>query len=239
MRRERLTSRLGGAEAPSLTLVSAPAGFGKTTLLAEWLAGTGRTAWLSLDAGNNDRVVFWAYVIAALQTVEPAILGSSPASVEPALAALLNQLDALEDDLVLVLDDYHVIASSDIHEQLTFLLEHLPPEMHLVIGSRADPPLPLPRLRARGELVELRAADLRFTEEEAAAYLADHVSKPVVGYIAGLTAPPGKTMGHAGAIVSGSSGGGRAKVEALEAVGVRVGRTPTQVAQIAIEILGA
>ncbi|MDQ4089307.1 MAG: LuxR C-terminal-related transcriptional regulator [Actinomycetota bacterium] len=172
MRRERLTSRLGGAsQAPALTLVSAPAGFGKTTLLAEWLAGTGRTAWLSLDAGDNDPVVFWAYVVAALQTVvDPAILASSPASVEAALATLVNELDALEDDLVMVLDDYHVIESAPIHEQLGFLLEHLPPNVHLVIGSRADPPLPLARLRARGELVELRAADLRFTTDEAVAY---------------------------------------------------------------------
>lgn len=171
MRRERLTSRLGrGGQAPSLTLVSAPAGFGKTTLLAEWLAGSSRTAWVSLDAGDNDPGVFWAYVVAALQTVEPAISALSPASVEPSLASLLNELDALDDEVVLVLDDYHAIESVPIHEQLAFLLEHLPPNVHLVIGSRADPPLPLPRLRARGELRELRAADLRFTTDEAVAY---------------------------------------------------------------------
>ncbi len=181
MRRERLTSRLGrGRQVPSLTLVSAPAGFGKTTLLAEWLGATGRTAWFSIDADDNDPAVFWAYVFAALQSVEPAvgrtaasILGSSAGSVEPALASLLNDLDTLEDGIVLVLDDYHLIDSTDIHEQLTFLLEHLPRQVHLVIGSRADPPLPLPRLRARGELVEVRAADLRFTADEAVSYFND------------------------------------------------------------------
>lgn len=168
--RERLTSRLVAAgQVSALTLVSAPAGFGKTTLLAEWLGGVGRTAWLSLDAGDNDPVVFWAYVVAALQTVEPDLL-ASPASVESGLASLLNQLDALDDGVFLVLDDYHVIESVPIHEQLAFVLDHLPPNLHLVIGSRADPPLPLARLRARGDLVELRAADLRFTTDEAAAY---------------------------------------------------------------------
>ena len=178
VRRPRLTNRLAGDhEAPALTLVSAPAGFGKTTLLAEWLAHTKRTAWFSIDAGDNEPGVFWAYVVTALQSVEPgvghramAILGSSPASAEPALASLLNDLDALDDDIVLVLDDYHVIESTDIHQALTFVLEHLPRSVHLVIGSRSDPPLPLPRLRARGELVEIRAADLRFTTEEAASY---------------------------------------------------------------------
>ena len=160
--------------------MSAPAGFGKSTLLAEWRAGTGRTAWFSIDADDNDPAVFWAYVVAALQSVEPAVgraaasvLGTSPGSVEPALASLLNDLDALEDSIVLVLDDYHVIESVHIHEQLTFLLEHLPANVHLVIGSRADPPLPLPRLRARGALVEIRAADLRFTTDEAVAYFND------------------------------------------------------------------
>ncbi len=124
--------------------------------------------------------MFWAYVIAALQSVEPgvgetamSVLASSPASVGPALASLVNDLDALEHDVVLVLDDYHVIESTDIHDGLTFLLEHLPPSLHLVIGSRADPPLPLPRLRARGELVEIRAAELRFTTDEAASYFND------------------------------------------------------------------
>lgn len=97
-------------------------------------------------------------------------VGSSPASIEPALASLLNGLDALEADVVLVLDDYHVIDSTEIHEELTYLLEHLPPGVHLVIGSRADPPLPLPRLRARGGLVEIRASDLRFTTDEVASY---------------------------------------------------------------------
>jgi LuxR family maltose regulon positive regulatory protein len=179
--RPRLTARFGGGrDRAPLTLLSAPAGFGKTTLLAEWLAHEERTAWLSIDPGDNDPAVFWTYVIAALQSVEPtvgatatSILEASLRSVEPALTSLLNDLDALDHDVVLVLDDYHVIQSTQIHDGLTFLLEHLPSNVHLVIGSRADPPLPLPRLRARGELVEVRAADLRFTIDEAASYFND------------------------------------------------------------------
>ena len=181
VRRPRLVTRLGeGRDRPALTLVSAPAGFGKTTLLAEWLGGTERTAWFSIDAGANDPPVFWAYVIRAFQSVAPgvgetatSILGTSPASVEPVIAALLNDLDALDGDVELVLDDYHVVESAEVHEGMTFLVEHLPPNVHVVIASRADPPLPLPRLRARGELVEIRAADLRFTGDEAAAYFND------------------------------------------------------------------
>ena len=177
--RPRLGTRLGdGRDRPSLTLVSAPAGFGKTTLLAEWLAGTDRTAWFSVDAADNDPSVFWAYVIRALQTVAPAvgetataILASSPVAVESALASLLNDLDALDGDVHLVLDDYHVVEATQIHDGMAFLLDHLPPTVHLVVATRADPPLPLPRLRARGELLEIRAADLRFTGDEAAAYL--------------------------------------------------------------------
>ena len=183
--RPRLAERLNrGAEA-KLTLVSAPAGFGKTTLLAECLAAAPAhersVAWLSLDPSDNDPTVFWVYLIAALQTVAPelnpgagalALLQSpGPPPIETVLATLLNELSALPQEVVLVLDDYHVIDARDIQTGMSFLLDHLPPRLHLVIASRADPPLPLARLRARGELVEVRAADLRFLPDEAAAYL--------------------------------------------------------------------
>jgi LuxR family transcriptional regulator, maltose regulon positive regulatory protein len=180
--RPRLDERLSHVGESPLTLVSAPAGFGKTTLLAEWLptmAADGRSvAWLSLDQRDNDPAVFWAYLVTALETAVPGvgaaarvILQSSQPSMETVLATLLNDLDAAADDVVLVLDDYHVIESLDVQDALAFLLEHLPPQIHLVIAGRADPTLPLARLRARGELLEIRAADLRFTPDEAATYL--------------------------------------------------------------------
>ncbi|MEP7192821.1 MAG: LuxR C-terminal-related transcriptional regulator [Actinomycetota bacterium] len=180
--RPRLSERLSDGSESALTLVSAPAGFGKTTLLTEWLSATqsrGRSAaWLSLDQPDNDPARFWTYLIAALQTAAHGVgegalslLQSPQAPIEAVLATLLNDLSAISDDVVLVLDDYHVIDSLDVHEGMAFLLEHLPMQIHLVIASRADPALPLPRLRARGELVEIRAADLRFTPDEAAEYL--------------------------------------------------------------------
>ncbi|MFH5823390.1 helix-turn-helix transcriptional regulator [Georgenia sp. AZ-5] len=182
MPRPRLIERLGGGGEPALTLVSAPAGFGKTTLLTEWLAtapADGRSvAWLSLDQRDNDPALFWTYLVAALETAAPgvgggalALLQSSPSQVDAVLATLLNDLHAVAHDVVLVLDDYHVISSRDVHDGMGFLLEHLPPHIHLVIAGRADPGLPLSRLRGRGELVEIRAADLRFTRDEAAEYL--------------------------------------------------------------------
>ena len=162
-------------------LVSAPAGFGKTTLLAAWLAsGQHRAGWLSLDQGDNRTRSFWTYVIAALQRASPgvgaaalALLDESDAPIESVLGLLLNDLGPLPQDLVLVLDDYHLIDAHEIHAQMVFLLDHLPPHVHVVMASRADPSFPLARLRARGELVELRAGDLRFTSDEAAAYLND------------------------------------------------------------------
>ena len=172
-----------GVEA-KLTLVSAPAGFGKTTLLAEWLAATSRherrsSAWLSLDPSDNQPATFWSYVIAALRTVAAGVGATSlallqapqPPPIEAVLTTLLNELSATSTPAVLVLDDYHLIDAQEIHDGVAFLLDHLPPHVHLVIATRADPPLPLARLRARGELAEIRAADLRFTADEAAAYL--------------------------------------------------------------------
>ena len=181
MTRPRLVDRLSRNNDARLTLVSAPAGFGKTTLLAAWLTSAprpeGLTAWLSLDQSDNDPTAFWTYVIAALQTVAPAV-GTRPLAlieagqppIEVVLGALLNQLNAFSKDLVLVLDDYHVIDHGQIHDGMAFFVDRLPPHVHLVMASRADPPLPLARLRARGELVEIRAADLRFTSDEAASY---------------------------------------------------------------------
>jgi LuxR family maltose regulon positive regulatory protein len=175
--RGRLGERLAGAT--GLTLVSAPAGFGKTTLLTEWLAVDGRAAaWLSLDERDNDSASYWSYLVAALKTAAPGVgatavslLQSSQPPIEAVLSALLNDLSAIEYDVVLVLDDYHVIEAREIHDGMTFLVEHLPPQVQLVIASRADPALPLARLRARGELVEIRSADLRFTADEVAEYL--------------------------------------------------------------------
>ncbi|MDB9526309.1 LuxR C-terminal-related transcriptional regulator [Oscillatoria sp. CS-180] len=164
-----------------LTLISAPAGFGKTTLLAEWVAAglTRSVAWVSLDQTDNDPAVFWAYFITALQNVQPGLGERSlsllqspqPPPIESVLMTLLNELTTVEEDVVLILDDYHVIVTPAIHNGLGFLLSHLPSEMHLVIASRADPPLALARLRSHGELTELRAIDLRFTPDEAAAFL--------------------------------------------------------------------
>ena len=191
--RPRLSERLSHGAESALTLVSAPAGFGKTTLLAQWLAtapADGRpVAWLSLDQRDNDPALFWTYLVGALKTAVQGV-GASALSLlqshqppgEAALATLLNDLDAISDDVVLVLDDYHVIEARDVQEGMAFLLENLPPQIHLVIASRADPPLPLARLRGRGELVEIRATDLRFTPDEAAAYL-----NQVMGLV--LTAP--------------------------------------------------
>jgi LuxR family transcriptional regulator, maltose regulon positive regulatory protein len=166
--RPRLIERLSLQAEPALTLVSAPAGFGKTTLLAEWLAAVSadgrRVAWLSLDKSDNDPALFWTYLIGALRTAADGVGGpaltllqSPQPPMEAVLATLLNELSALPDDVVLVLDDYHVIDAREVQDGMAFLLEHLPPQLHLVIAGRADPVLPLARLRGRGELVEIRA----------------------------------------------------------------------------------
>ncbi|MEJ2209844.1 MAG: AAA family ATPase, partial [Anaerolineae bacterium] len=163
-----------------MTLVSAPAGFGKTTLLSHWLHQTDRpVTWLSLDEGDNDLARFLAYLIAALQRIDPDIGPSArammqaprgPSRPEPLLTTLINDIVAAAQPFVLVLDDYHVIDTAPIHKAVSFLLDHVPQGMHLVIATRADPPLPLARLRGRGQLTELHATDLRFTPGEAEAY---------------------------------------------------------------------
>ena len=181
--RPRLLARLEAGLAGPLTLIAAPAGFGKTTLLADWLGRSAATsrhvAWLALDAGDADPLQFLRYFIAAIQTIAPAIgAGTLPLlsaaqvpPIETLLPLLLNDLVRLPERSILVLDDYHVVDAPAVHRALAFLLDHLPTRLHLVIASRADPPLPLSRLRARGQLTELRAHDLRFTPEEAAMFL--------------------------------------------------------------------
>jgi LuxR family transcriptional regulator, maltose regulon positive regulatory protein len=178
--RLRLIEHLNEGLHHRLTLICAPAGFGKSTLISEWLASSERqAAWLSLEEGDNDPTRFLAYLVAALQTVEAtigegvlsALQSPQPPPTESVLTSLLNEIATVEDDLVLVLDDYHVIDTRPVDAALTFLLEHLPPHLHLVIATREDPHLPLARLRARGQLSELRAADLRFTLSEAAGFL--------------------------------------------------------------------
>src|SRR6266699_3753122 len=215
--RPRLLERLNEDLHRKLTLLAAPAGFGKTTLVSEWVEGIERpTAWLSLDEGDNDPARFLAYLVAALQTIAAnigeGVLGvlqaSQPPPPEAMLTALLNEITTLPDHFVLVLDDYHVIDARPVDIALTYLVEHLPPQMHLVIATREDPQLPLARLRARGQLIELRAADLRFTASEAAAFLnqamglnlsaADiaRLSDRTEGWIAGLQFAALSLQGH-------------------------------------------
>lgn len=184
--RSRLFERLNAGLARKLILVSAPAGFGKTMLVSDWLRQTHLpTAWLSLDPDDNDPTLFLSYFIAALQTLPGlgesdvgesalAMLRASqpqPPPVEALLTTLINELVTVPATFALVLDDYHLIQAQPIHHALIFLLDHLPPTMHLVLITRADPPLPLARLRGRGQLTELRQTDVRFTAEEAAEFL--------------------------------------------------------------------
>jgi LuxR family maltose regulon positive regulatory protein len=211
--RPRLIERLNSGLHRKLTLISAPAGFGKTTLVSEWVSDfrlpisdfgldslvgesiqnpklvlkgsaiQNRVAWLSLDEGDNDPTHFLSYVVAALQVITPnlgsgvlAALQSAQPLAEPSgreaiLTALLNEITTLPHKFILVLDDYHLIDAKVVDQALTFLLDHLPPQMHLVITTREDPHLPLARYRAQGQLTEVRAADLRFTTTEAAEFL--------------------------------------------------------------------
>lgn len=192
--RERLVDELrtGSATMPRLVLVSAPAGFGKTTLLTQWLTpGRAedpdqdrrphalRVAWLSLDADDAEPRVFLTHLVAALQATDPEVGAEARAlmdsergvPVEDVVASLVSDLDALAGATVVALDDYHVIDDAEVHRAVAFLLDHLPPQVTVAMTTRADPPLPLPRLRARGELLEVRAADLRFTAEEADDFL--------------------------------------------------------------------
>ncbi|MGD8792713.1 MAG: LuxR C-terminal-related transcriptional regulator, partial [Anaerolineae bacterium] len=199
--------QLAGGFARRLTLVCAPAGFGKTTLVSEWLGSLDLAhAWLSLDGGDNDPARFLAYLVAALQTIDPGLgqavqaMAQAPQAppAEALLTSLINDLANAPRPLILVVDDYHVIHTLAIHQQLTFLVEHQPPRMHLVLSTREEPPLPLSRLRARGQMVDVRQADLRFSVDETADFMqrtvglalaADDVSalrKRTEGWVAGL-----------------------------------------------------
>jgi LuxR family maltose regulon positive regulatory protein len=190
--RPRLVERLdeGLRTGRKLTLISAPAGFGKTTLLSEWIAGcTGDVciAWVSLDKRDNDPICFLTYLVAAVQAIQPdlgegawtIIQSPQPPAAEMVLTALINDLadrarpGRQVTPVVLVLDDCHEVTAEPVHDALVFLLDHLPPQMHVVMATRVDPPWPLGRLRARQEMTELRAGDLRFTPEETARFLND------------------------------------------------------------------
>jgi LuxR family maltose regulon positive regulatory protein len=183
---ELLTANLAGP----LTVLSAPAGSGKTTLLGAWRATAGRDvplAWVSLDSGDNDPERFWRYVLAALGRAHPDLsslvedLLASPELPSPTrlLARLINAVSTVDVDLVLALDDYHLIAHQEIHQAIGFLVHHVPPNLHLLISSRADPPLPLARLRAAGTVSELRAIDLRFSETEADSFFREVMGVPL------------------------------------------------------------
>src|SRR6266700_3398746 len=226
---ERLQQGVGGA----LTLLSAPAGFGKTTLLAQWRASTrAPVAWLSLEPEDNELTRFLTYLIAALQTLDPHLGAPAlallrppqPTERETVLTVLANDLLRWQgEDFALVLDDYHVVEAPAIHQALTSLVEHLPPQMHLIIVTRADPPLPLARLRARGQLSELRAAELRFRAAEAGIFLEEvmglHLAQEDVatlqahteGWIAGLQLAALSLQGRANAsdVLSAFSGSHR------------------------------
>jgi LuxR family maltose regulon positive regulatory protein len=181
VQRPRLAGRLEASLAARLTLAIAPAGFGKTTLISAWIHALpiAQAAWLSLDEGDNVPLRFMSHLIAALQTLDAScgkaarvlVNGPSGLSADAAMTALINDLAACPAQTVLVLDDYYVIHNEWVHAAIEFLLAHQPSSLHLVIASREDPPLPLSRLRARGQLVEIRANDLRFTSDEAAAFL--------------------------------------------------------------------
>jgi len=180
--RPRLVNRLAAGLTSRLILVSAPPGFGKTTLVAGWLRGIDQpAAWLSLDENDSDPTRFFAYLVAAIQRVDPALgqglqllIGASQAPPpEVLLEILINELVERGKLIILALDDYYYIQNESIHQLLRNLIERQPAELCLILLSRQDPPLPLPRLRARGQLVEIREADLRFSVEEATAFLSD------------------------------------------------------------------
>lgn len=184
--RPRLVEQLDEGSARELVLVCAPAGFGKTALLADWSQRRKRpVAWLSLDAADNDPVRFWRHVAAALDRVRPGVAERvcpllarpSATSFDGFVSALINELVGHPAPVVLVLDDYHLIEAEPVHSSLLFLLEHVPPGLQLVLACRADPPLPLARLRGRGKLAELRTLELRFTDAEAAALLREAVGQ--------------------------------------------------------------
>lgn len=224
VRRSRLVERLNAGKRCKLTLISAPAGFGKTTVVTEWLNGLqadpqNKIAWLSLDDGDNNPARFLTYLAAAFKQIDTGdgslgeeMMGLLQASqlppVETALTLLINQISAVGFEIIFVLDDYHLIEAQAIHDAVNYLLEHLPPQVHLVIASREDPQLPLARLRVQGQLTELRAMDLRFTSGEAAEFLKQamgldlsdedirELEERTEGWIAGLQLAAISMQGH-------------------------------------------
>ena len=205
--RLELIQKLDKLPENKLALIVASAGYGKTALVSEWIAQSSmRVVWFSIDTGDNDPARFWDYVIAAIQTAYPdtgeqtLTLLHEPQSlpVETILSTLINELSALPDSLTLVLDDYHVIDSTSIHDGLAFLVEHMPSQMRLIMTTRTDPPLPLARMRVRGQLLELRSTDLRFSPSQTASFFTDVMGltlttdevavldQRVEGWIAGL-----------------------------------------------------
>jgi LuxR family maltose regulon positive regulatory protein len=215
--RLHLIERLNTGQARKLTLLSAPPGFGKTTLLSEWIPQNQNcVTWVSLDAGDNEPTLFWTYIISAVQMLDAhlgeralSILRSSQSiSLESVITTLINEIAAFSDRFALVLDDYHVITSEAIHNTIAFLIHHQPLQMHLIISTRTDPPLPLAQLRARGELTELRAGDLRFNSDETTLFLnqiagLDLTAQDVAalesrteGWIAGLQLAALSMQGH-------------------------------------------
>jgi LuxR family transcriptional regulator, maltose regulon positive regulatory protein len=183
--RPRLIQRINEGMRRKLTLLSAPAGFGKTSLIGQWVTVSASkdraVAWLSLDEGDSDPMRFWTYLLTAIDTATGGAISNSlellrsprPPSIEAILTSLINNVASINKDFALVLDDYHLVNNPVVHHDLAFLLEHLPAQMHLIIATRTDPPLPLAHLRAGGQLVELRSPDLRFTSEEASQFLND------------------------------------------------------------------
>ena len=208
VQRSRLLKQLDSSGPRRLTLLSAPVGWGKTTLLADWYdqRSSPRDAWLSLDAGDNDPTRFWTGVVAALRRVAPDVGDATLASLglpgtsdaAAFIAPLINDLAALDQPLTLVIDDYHVIRNQDIHAGVEYLVDSVPATLRLVIAGRADPPLPLPRLRARGELCELRARELSFTRPDAEAFLNDVLRLDLAP--ADVTAVWERTEGWAGGL---------------------------------------
>ena len=194
--RRRLLDRLGDGLTRRLTVVSAPAGFGKTVLLAEWARhAVTPVAWLSLDTGDNDPARFWRHAVVALDRVVPGVaerviplIGSLDLTCDGLVTAVINEMATQTSDVALILDDYHLITLPAIHESVAFFVDHLPPNLHLVLASRTDPPLRLAALRARGQLAELRAADLRFTPGEAGALLHATAGADLPGDVTGALA---------------------------------------------------
>jgi len=215
--RHHLMEQLNTSIHSKLILISAPVGFGKTTLISEWLNSNNiLTAWLSLDEADNDLTRFQTYLVAALKTIAPNIgenampilQSNQPPAIESILTLLLNDLTNIPEHFVLVLDDYHLIDAKPVRDAVVFLLEHLPSQMHIVLTTREDPNLPLARLRARGQLTELRATDLRFTLDEATAFLGEvmglnltveaitALEERTEGWIAGLQLAALSLQGH-------------------------------------------